>query len=262
MTAPHEWPFCDDPSSGAYTVEAILSGSAPILSVLHDVSDGAWQFLTGKEGERSPSAYVPLRDILRLDPTLAELADMPVGCAAFRSQVTQPWVREPTFPSAWEELLTHGYAYTEMQQARLRDEFELLKWERFEYEAARDRLTLSDGAIEGNADGKTKERCLVTRASIIGTIASASHTWQWAWDDPTMVASAAVSSTRIRDFGQAQGFQPLTLGTWSADDVDGWEMATIACLLLRGRGVYRAPHETSAIYLVLHDPRLETVSGD
>jgi hypothetical protein len=65
----------------------------PILLVNHDADDGGWQFLTGEPLQMEDAILVSLAEIVRLDPTLESLADLPLGWQATRARVGGEWRR-------------------------------------------------------------------------------------------------------------------------------------------------------------------------
>ena len=65
----------------------------PITSVFHE-ADGDWQFITG-EPLPETATLSHLSHVLALDPTLQELAEMPLGMWAHRHGRDEPWVVEP-----------------------------------------------------------------------------------------------------------------------------------------------------------------------
>jgi hypothetical protein len=75
------------------TTKKILSLETPILNVSHD-EDDVWQFLgDGREELNEDDAQVvDLDEIMRFDPTLLELIDLPKGSKAFRNNVGSQWI--------------------------------------------------------------------------------------------------------------------------------------------------------------------------
>lgn len=86
--------FVEDPCLGVITTSAVLAG-APILMISHDADDGGWQFLCGTTTDPEDGRIVHLREIVAMDPTVSEVADIPVGWIAFRSFPGGKWTREP-----------------------------------------------------------------------------------------------------------------------------------------------------------------------
>lgn len=89
-----KWPFEDPPNVGVFTQRTILEEGHPILLVVHDEEDGGWQFLDGGPVRMDSALLVLLKNILRHDPSLAGLADLPPGWQARRTGPGAPWVRE------------------------------------------------------------------------------------------------------------------------------------------------------------------------
>lgn len=71
----------------------VLEQGAPILYVTHDADDGMWQFLCGAEAHSSEDAkLVSLVQAVRIDPSVNELHEMPVGMGTERASVGERWV--------------------------------------------------------------------------------------------------------------------------------------------------------------------------
>ncbi len=92
------WPFKDPPNVAVITTRKIVDGSDWIAYVYHDADDGGWQFHTSEAGPPSVSdaAVVALSEIVQLDDTVTELADLPVGWHAWRVSESSPWQRAKT----------------------------------------------------------------------------------------------------------------------------------------------------------------------
>lgn len=76
-------------------MRSVIFGYAPILLVAHDAEDGGWQFLDGSDEVQAEDAcVVGLGEVLKRDPSIAELADLPYGWIAWRSSNGAPWQRE------------------------------------------------------------------------------------------------------------------------------------------------------------------------
>lgn len=86
--------FNENPALGVLTTKAVLSGS-PILMVTHDSDDGGWQFICGTTNNPDDGRIVHLEDIVEMDPTVQEVADLDLGWIAYRAEVGGAWKREP-----------------------------------------------------------------------------------------------------------------------------------------------------------------------
>jgi hypothetical protein len=97
-----DWPFDDAPNVSSYTTVNVLERGAPILLVTYDADDGAWQFLCGKTNDPADGRVIGLDCALGLDPTIAQVADLPSGWRAWRDTPGGPWSREPSPPDQEE----------------------------------------------------------------------------------------------------------------------------------------------------------------
>ena len=94
-----DWRFADSQDTEVVTLERVLRGDSSLVLVTHDVEDGGWQFLDGEHVFEEDGATVLLGEIVQFDPSLLELADLPVGWYAWRAAPDRPWQRiqgEPT----------------------------------------------------------------------------------------------------------------------------------------------------------------------
>jgi hypothetical protein len=91
--APEQWPFNCPPNTLAYCSALVIKERHPALLVFHD-HDGDWQILHGDLTDQDEISQSCLGCFYQHDPTLGELADMPLGWVASRGSVNDPWVRE------------------------------------------------------------------------------------------------------------------------------------------------------------------------
>jgi hypothetical protein len=89
------WPFDQPPNCAVFTQRQIVSGLCPVLHVTHDIDDHGWQFL-GLETPREEDAFIVcLVEMLKVDPSLIQVADLPPGWRAWRTSPSSPWIKEP-----------------------------------------------------------------------------------------------------------------------------------------------------------------------
>ncbi len=88
------WPFSDPPNVAVFTDRRIINGATWIYYVSHDEDDRAWQF-HGSDGfaDEENAAVVALKNMVKLDPSIGELADLPLNCCAWRETPESPWQR-------------------------------------------------------------------------------------------------------------------------------------------------------------------------
>lgn len=95
VSASGNWPFDQPPNAAAITLRSIVSGGAPILHVTHDSDDHGWQFLGAEDADAANACIAGMGEILAMDPSVAEVADLPPGWHAWRSSSSSPWSRAP-----------------------------------------------------------------------------------------------------------------------------------------------------------------------
>jgi len=97
-----DWKFPDGPHTGVYLSKTVNSGSEAVTYVSHDLEDGAWQFL-GDTMSDSGGVLSCFHHPIDKDPSLKELADLPIGWYAERARPGEPWVRHQQEPSESSE---------------------------------------------------------------------------------------------------------------------------------------------------------------
>lgn len=88
-----DWPFDDPKNVATITTRQVILKGEPILLVSHSADDGCWQFLTGGPFSVEDGMVIALHEIAQRDPTICELADLPLGWTAQRDSVGAPWRR-------------------------------------------------------------------------------------------------------------------------------------------------------------------------
>lgn len=90
------WQFSDPPNVAVVASQKIVLSGGWIAYVSHDSDDGAWQFHTSQSESVSEedAMVVSLQSIVMLDPTVIELADLPLGWHAWRSSKSSVWQRK------------------------------------------------------------------------------------------------------------------------------------------------------------------------
>ncbi len=97
-----DWPFDDEQDVVCLTVRQILGGQSPIFAVHHDADEGMWQFLTGGEFVMDDAMLVSLKSVYALDPSIGDVANLPIGWSAELSGRHQPWTRYESVDEAAE----------------------------------------------------------------------------------------------------------------------------------------------------------------
>ena len=87
---PDDWPFDQPRSCAVITLRPIVFEGAPILHVTHDADDHGWQFLGWEDADVAHAAVVSLSEIVKLDPSVLAVADLPPGWHAWRQSKDSP----------------------------------------------------------------------------------------------------------------------------------------------------------------------------
>ena len=76
--------FNEPPNVAVLTTKNILNKKADMLLVFHDEDDGMWQFLEDGDIDESDALIVGLNEMIENDPSILEIADLPIGWVAWR----------------------------------------------------------------------------------------------------------------------------------------------------------------------------------
>lgn len=88
------WPFDDAENTAVFTTDYVLKLGHPIVRVTHD-EEGDWQFHAPEGAADAEPRIVGLCEMVELDSSLLDLADLPPGWVAIRTNVGSPWQRSP-----------------------------------------------------------------------------------------------------------------------------------------------------------------------
>jgi hypothetical protein len=94
MPTNSHWPFQDPENVAVITTRHVIKEGKPILFVWHNADDGAWQFHSGDDVSVEDAMVVALAEIVEIDSTITELADLPPGYKATRVSQSDSWKRE------------------------------------------------------------------------------------------------------------------------------------------------------------------------
>jgi hypothetical protein len=86
--------FKEPSSTPVFTTKFILNDKQDITTVYHYAEDGVWQFDSNDQYNRYEEVVkiVGLGEIINLDPSILEIADLPLGFFAKRNSKKDSWV--------------------------------------------------------------------------------------------------------------------------------------------------------------------------
>ena len=85
------WKFDQDPKVGTVTTKQVLEDAQPVLLVIHYGDDCSWAFLCDTTEEEDDSRMVTMEEMIKLDPSLEAIADLPPGWIAYRDFIGDEW---------------------------------------------------------------------------------------------------------------------------------------------------------------------------
>ena len=84
--------FDDRLDTAVFTTKSIFNKSEIIAYVFHHEEDGAWEFIGNSIYEEDDYIILSLREIIEIDKSVLEIADLPLGFEAFRERKEEKWV--------------------------------------------------------------------------------------------------------------------------------------------------------------------------
>ena len=93
MVSADRWPFAEPRNCATLVTAQVLERTEPILHAVHD-EDGEWQFIGSTDASVEDGRVIALFEAVELDPSILQLADVPVGWHAVRDSPNHPWKRE------------------------------------------------------------------------------------------------------------------------------------------------------------------------
>ena len=87
------WPYDQARNAVVFTLRRIIFSGAPILYISHDLDDHGWQFLDGEPANDTDAVIVRMDEIVDIDPTVTDVANLAPGWIAERSFVGDVWRR-------------------------------------------------------------------------------------------------------------------------------------------------------------------------
>ncbi|MGN8058647.1 DUF6882 domain-containing protein [Pedobacter sp. 22163] len=139
---------------------------------------------------------------------------------------------------SFEELSKISCEYLKNQQAHCMEKYKIGKYERWDYDQRTGKLIFSDQGV----------RKVIIDYEEVGSVSLKSNTWLWAWGNSSIEENVKKEITTIRTYGIKRGFESLLKAKWSADIVDGWDMAAISAYILKAKGVYRTPSHDNKLF--------------
>jgi len=88
-----EWPFDESRNTLVVTQRAVITEHRTILAVVRSAADGQWMFLADENPAIDVVVTLTLEEMMNIDQTIKEVADLPPGWKAVRHGPGQTWQR-------------------------------------------------------------------------------------------------------------------------------------------------------------------------
>ena len=90
--------FKDSVNTAVFTTRFVVKDKKEITYVTHEIEDGAWQFFSNDNFDNfeDVAMIVGLGEIIDIDKTILDIADLPIGFTATRQSVNDKWTINKT----------------------------------------------------------------------------------------------------------------------------------------------------------------------
>lgn len=140
-----------------------------------------------------------------------------------------------------DQLVAQAVNYLKAVQARTTATYRLSSYQHYHWSQDNGQLIFSDR-------GKAK---VIADVQFVGDVSSLSHTWLWAWANPSIIDKITRSAKRVREYGRIHKFDALTDAEWKADQSDGWDMTAVTAMLTGAIGAYRTEDDNGYTFMVI-----------
>ena len=147
--------------------------------------------------------------------------------------------------SQYRQFIKESQALLKNRQEKLWKEFSLEYCERYDWDQATAQIVFSH-----SGDPK-----VVADIQFVGSHSRMTSTWLWSWANPSYDKKVYTDILRLKEFGRLNDISRLMTPKWEADEIDGWEMTSIAANVLEAQGAYRTESDNGFSYLILRNVR-------
>lgn len=135
-------------------------------------------------------------------------------------------------------------AFHQMQEkiARLKAEFRLGSWERYDYDVDAGTLIFSEQGVAK----------VIAEIQIAGTTSLSAGNWLWSWGNTHWPAERTSDAELVRAFGEKNGICELTHDYVERSEnlnALGWELTSVMVRVTNALGAYRPPDQNGALFL-------------
>lgn len=100
---------------------------------------------------------------------------------------------------------------------------------------------------------KSDEPAAMARIVPVGSLATASQSWLWSWENQSIPTAISAALEAVVHFGKEHDVAALQQNFAPCDEALAWALAAISLRLLDAEAVYRIEQEGSKLFLLLYD---------
>ena len=131
------------------------------------------------------------------------------------------------------------------RQANLQTKYQLDTFDRFDWNQQECQLVFSKNNVPS----------IIADIQFVGSYSRITNTWLWSWANPHFEANIKQSMLELKEFGEQNSVAKLITPKWEADEIDGWEMTSIAVNFFHAVGAYRTEEDNGFTYMILNSVR-------
>ncbi|MBN2686223.1 MAG: hypothetical protein JXR40_13160 [Pontiellaceae bacterium] len=150
---------------------------------------------------------------------------------------------EPMSPAQFEELISDSTDYLKEKIAWCEKEYKIGTYPRYDWNQETGELIWSDNGVPK----------VIAKVQFVGSISKKSNTWLWSWANETILDKVKSDILTVKRFGEENQIPKLTNAKWPAEEVDGWEMTSVAAKLCNAKGAYRTPGDNGFTFMIITD---------
>lgn len=94
---------------------------------------------------------------------------------------------------------------------------------------------------------------VAARVVPVGSLAHASQSWQWSWENDSIPEAASKPMLAVKQFGEMHDVGALQEGFAPCDEVLAWAQAAISLKILDAQCVYRIEQPKNFLFVLLFD---------
>jgi hypothetical protein len=116
---------------------------------------------------------------------------------------------------------------------------------------ARYQLDLAAGTLTFLSE--QDEPATTARIVPVGSLAPASQSWLWAWENASIPREISAAMQAVRTFGEEHDVAALRHNFAPCEESLAWALAAISLKLLNAEAVYRVEQEKTLLFLLLFE---------